>query len=212
MEIQRIDMNTYTRKAHFDYFRSLGYPYVGLTANVEIRELVKHAKENKESVFLYLLYAAGRAANSVREFRQRIEGEGIIEFDYCLTSHTVMKPDGTYAYCEADETLPFHEFLESTKRKQAGVLESGGIEEESNPQSLFFISCLPWISHTAMIQPVPFPADSNPRITWGKYFEEGDKLLLPVTVLAHHALIDGRQIAEFFDRLTLECSSLGTRF
>lgn len=209
MKIQKINMDIYSRKAHFDYFRSMGYPYVGLTANVEVTSAVRAAKENKESVFLYLLYAAGRAANSVREFRQRIEGEGIIEFEYCRTSHTVMKPDGTYVYCEADETLPLSEFLKLTKKKQAEALENGGIEEESNSQSLFFISCLPWMSYTAMIQPVPFPADSNPRITWGKYFEAGDKLLLPVTVLAHHALIDGKQIAEFFDRLTLECNGFG---
>lgn len=206
MKVQRIDMEAYGRKTHFDYFRQMGYPYVGLTANADVTGLVGCAKEKGESVFLYLLYAAGRAANSVKEFRQRIEGQGIIEFDSCKTSHTVMRPDGTYVYCEADETLPFWEFLEVTKKKQAEAVKNGSIEEESDPQSLIFISCLPWISYTSIIQPVPFPADSNPRITWGKYFEEGNRLLLPVTVLAHHALIDGKQIGEFFDKLALECN------
>lgn len=31
-----------------------------------------------------------------------------------------------------------------------------------------------------MVQPVPVPADSNPRITWGKYFQQGGRMLLPV--------------------------------
>ncbi len=202
MYMQKVDMNTYPRKAHFDYFRAMGYPYVGLTSNVDITQVVGKARERGHSSFLYLLYAAGNAANSVKEFRQRIDGDGIVEYEFCRTSHTVMKTDGTYAYCEADPTLGFERFMEETARNQEKVLASGGLEEESDPNSLFFISCLPWVSYTSLIQPVPFPADSNPRITWGKYFTEEGRLMLPVSVLAHHALIDGRQIADFYESLS----------
>lgn len=208
MKIQKIDMTTYSRKAHFDYFCSMGYPYVGLTANVDITDIVKCSKERNESFFLYILYSVGNAANSVREFRQRIEGKEIIEYENCMTSHTVMKPDGTYAYCEADSTLNFEEFLRVTAKNQEKVVIKGSLEEESDPRSLIFISYLPWVSYTSLVQPVPFPADSNPRITWGKYFPEGEKLLLPVSVLAHHALIDGKQIADFYESLSLHLRRL----
>ncbi|TCL54831.1 chloramphenicol O-acetyltransferase type A [Kineothrix alysoides] len=202
MYIQKVDMETYPRKAHFDYFRAMGYPYVGLTSNVDITQAVGKAKVKGQSSFLYLLYAVGNAANSVKEFRQRIDGDGIVEYEFCKTSHTVMKADGTYAYCEADPTLSFEEFLEETARNQEQVLISGGLEEESDANSLLFISCLPWVSYTSLIQPVPFPADSNPRITWGKYFTEKDRIMLPVSVLAHHSLIDGKQIADFYESLS----------
>lgn len=33
MYIQKVDMKTYPRKAHFDLFLAMGYPYVGLTSN-----------------------------------------------------------------------------------------------------------------------------------------------------------------------------------
>lgn len=205
MYIQKIDMESYPRKAHFDYFRSMGYPYVGLTANVDVTEIIGRAKENGHSSFLYLLYAAGNAANSVREFRQRIEADGIVEYEFCRTSHTVMKEDGTYAYCEADPTLELSGFLKETSENQRRVVLSGNLEEKSDPGSLYFISCLPWISYASLIQPVPYPADSNPRITWGKYFRQDGRLLLPVSVLAHHALIDGKQIADFYESLTQKC-------
>ena len=40
--------------------------------------------------------------------------------------------------------------------------------------------------------PTPVPADSNPRITWGKYAQEGERVTMPVSLLANHALVVGR--------------------
>ncbi|WP_342757306.1 hypothetical protein [Kineothrix sedimenti] len=82
-----------------------------------------------------------------------------MEYEFCRTSHTVMKADGTYAYCEADPTLSFERFVEETSGNQEKVLASGGLEEEG-------------------------------------------RLMLPVSVLAHHALIDGRHIADFYESLS----------
>ena len=78
-----------------------------------------------------------------------------------------------------------------------------------DPDELLFLSTLPWLSYTALVQPVPVPADSNPRITWGRYFEQGGRTLLPVTVLCHHALVDGVHIARFFRELEDRLGSLG---
>ena len=55
------------------------------------------------------------------------------------------------------------------------------------------------LSYSNLIQPVPIPADSNPRITWGKYFEETGRVFIPVTVLCHHALVDGVHIGRFYN-------------
>ena len=45
------------------------------------------------------------------------------------------------------------------------------------------------------------PADSNPRITWGKYETHGQDAILPVSLLAHHGLVDGMHIADFYQQL-----------
>ncbi|HIR13578.1 MAG TPA: hypothetical protein IAB31_06615 [Candidatus Choladousia intestinavium] len=60
------------------------------------------------------------------------------------------------------------------------------------------------MSYASLIQPVPVPADSNPRITWGKYFSQSEQILLPVSVLCHHALVDARPISEFYQILSQE--------
>ena len=67
----RIDMSTYARRAHFEYFLSMAYPYVGGTVEVDVTPLYERAKAHGESFFLHMLYATGRAANDVPELRQR---------------------------------------------------------------------------------------------------------------------------------------------
>jgi chloramphenicol O-acetyltransferase type A len=33
---------------------------------------------------------------------------------------------------------------------------------------------------------------------WGKFFQQGDRILLPLGVQGHHALIDGVHIGRFY--------------
>ena len=83
-----INLETYPRRSHYEYFKSLAYPYVGLTANVDVTGLIGFAREREGSTFLACLWAAANAANAVPELRQRIVGNGIVEFDHCDTAHT----------------------------------------------------------------------------------------------------------------------------
>ena len=69
-------------------------------------------------------------------------------------------------------------------------------------ESMYFISTLPWLHYTELIQPVGGGDDSNPRITWGKFQKDFQgREQLPVTLLAHHGLVDGIHIARFFENL-----------
>lgn len=190
MQLRYLDMETYRRKSHFAYFNSLAYPYVGLTVNVDITEFLKEIKEKGLPFFLSICYCVSRAANGVPEFRQRILKGRIGEFDHCRTSHTVALEDGTYCYCTLDDSLPFEEYLAFGAAAQEEAKKKGSI-------------------YTSLIQPVPMPADSNPRITWGKYFRQGEQVLLPVSVLCHHALVDGAHIAEFYRLLAQELKKIG---
>ena len=186
MPYKTLDMSAYRRKAHFDYFRAMACPYVGLTANVDITALLAKVRAEKLPFFLTVCYCAARAANSVPEFRQRIVGEGIVEFDHCPTSHTVALEDGTYCYCTLRADMPFADYILYAQRAQEAAKQRGGIDEDAEEAlDKFFISTLPWLSYTSLIQPTPFPADSNPRITWGKYFRQGEQTLLPLLSLIH---------------------------
>lgn len=197
-----IDMNNYRRRAHFDYFRTMAYPYVGVTAEVDITDFRRVTKEKGCNFFHSFLWCAAQAANLIPEMRQRQVDDHIVEYDFCMTSHTVACADETYVYCDLDATCAYADFLPYAAREQEIARVGGDIDREpQDEEGMYFISTLPWLSHTALVQPVPSPADSNPRITWGKFFTREGKTLIPVSILCNHALVDGRHIAQFYENL-----------
>lgn len=205
----RIDLSTFPRRKHYEYFAAMANPYVGLTVQVNISPLFKRVKKEQLPFFLSMLYALGNAANSIPQMRQRIIDGGITEFSACDSSYTVALPDDTYCYCEVDTQQPFDRFLLSAKEAQKQAAQAASVSDE-DPDTLFFVSSVPWISYTALTLPTPFPADSNPRFTLGRYTVQNDEMvLLPVSVLAHHALVDGLHIARFYDALGRMIDDIG---
>ena len=108
--------------------------------------------------------------------------------------------------------MEFHDYLpyaiQSQERAKNDVCTTN---HDDDINELIFISTLPWFSYTALINPVPIPADSNPRITWGRYFEQDSKTLIPVSVLCNHALVDGLHISRFYsflDQQVIELNEL----
>ena len=198
--MKRIDMATYPRRDHFEHFYGMAYPYVGVTVEVDVTALLTLCREKGYSFYLMVLHAVALAADEVDEFRRRIDDGGIVEYDECPTSHTELKPDGTYAYCTLHHHMPLAEYLQKAEAARAAARKSGSIEEEAEVQSMYFISTLPWLYYTQLIQPVACGDESNPRFTWGKYQQNAEgRMMMPLSVLVHHALADGVHIAKFYD-------------
>ena len=194
-------METYPRRDQFELFNSYAYPYMGLTVNVDITDFLRKVKEREVDFFLSFCWCVYRAANAVPEFKQRIKDGRIVEYPEALMSTTLSMPDGNYCYCDFDCKLPFDEYLPKAREAKRLAIERGKIEEYADVDASLFCSCVPWLSYTALVQPVPQPADSNPRITWGKYFEQNGRVLIPVSTLCNHALMDGRHLSEFYKAL-----------
>ena len=194
-----IDMENYPRRSHFDYFRNLAYPYMGLTANVDVTNLLRFSKAHNGSGFLSILWAAARAANAVPELRQRIEGDAIVEYDHCNTGRTVALPDHTFGKCTTDCRRSLEEFLVYGKQcQEEAAKHTGFVNQDEDESGMIFTSCVPWVAFTQCVQPAPIPADSNPRIVFGKYIREGNRTLMPLHIQCNHALVDGYHLGLFY--------------
>lgn len=199
-----IDMADYPRKAHFDYFRSLQYPYVGVTVDTDVTDALRFSRETGKSFFLTVLHAAALAADGVPELRQRIRGDQIVEYAECPTSHTERTGGAGYCYCTLRHHMDLRTYFEAAEKARERCA-ANGIEEDDDVESMVFISALPWLHYSSLIQPVAGGDESNPRISWGKYEKAASgRTLMPVSLLAHHALVDGIQIAQFFKNLEQE--------
>lgn len=199
MQSQILDLTNDPRRAHFDYFRTMANPYLSVTAECDITALREKTRREKLPFFLSYLYCAANAANGIAELRRRIRGAQAVEYARCDSSHTVALPDGSYCYCRLDCGKPFAEFLPYAQAEVARVKAAPDIDDGEDGESLFFISTLPWLRFTGLSLPTPSPADSNPRITFGKCVEQDGKAFLPVNLTVHHALADGLHVARFFE-------------
>lgn len=210
MGYRYLDMAAYARRDEYDYFRSLAYPYVGVTVHADITPL--HARVRAEGLpfFLSLLYVTSRAANEIPELRQRMRADGIVEYDVCPTSHTVSLGGGRYCYCMLRADCPFDVYLPAAvEAQEAARREASMTESASDAESLFFVSTMPGIAFTSLVQPTPYPADSNPRFMFGKFFAAGDRILLPFSVQVNHALLGGQQLTAFFEALDRHIAAFG---
>lgn len=199
-----IDMTSDPRRAQFALFRGYRVPYVGVSAEVDVTRL----RARQLPFFLTLLHCAIGAANAVPELRRRIVGEQVVEYDACLSSHTVALPDGAYTYCTLDCAQPLERFLPYAAAEVERAKAQRALDDGEDPASLFFVSSLPWLCFTDLTLPVPEPPDSNVRITFGRFFPRDGRVLLPVNLTAHHALADGIHLARFFEELSRRLDDL----
>lgn len=209
MEFVEIDLEQYPRRKHLEYFSSLQYPYVGVTSNIDVTDLVQFCKNKGYSLYLVLLHIATLAADGVPQLRQRIHGKTVREYACCPSSHTELLEDGTYCYCTLHHHMELEDYLAYAQATRLQCRAQGSIDEEEDVESMYFISSLPWLHYSALIQPVAGGNESNPRITWGQYQpDHTGRLQLPVTLLAHHGLVDGIHIARFYQNFESEIRNI----
>ena len=202
MSFRMLDPAAFPRRTQFEYFCSLPNPQVGVTVPVDVTEARRFAGDRDCSFFLVFLHLAALAANSVPELRLRIRGGGIAAYDRCDTSHTELPESGVYCYCTLRHDMPWEAYLPYARETRARCLQHPSLVEDEDVESQIFVSALPWLGYTQLIQPTGGPADSHPRISWGRFAENPEgRLMMPVTLQCHHALVDGIHIARFYDQL-----------
>lgn len=204
MTYREIDISKSPRRAHFEAFLKYPNPHVGVTVEVDVTDLVALCKQNGWSFYLAFIRAAALAANAVPELRRRIRGEGIVEYDRCDTSHIELLEDGTYCYCtlRQEPAQSMTDYMAYAAGARERARSGASIQEDEDVDSLLFITSLPWLHYSAFVQPTAGPRDCNPRISWGRYAPAPrGRLMMPVTLLCHHGLVDGLQMANFYKEL-----------
>lgn len=199
--MKKIEIETWARRKHFEFFKAFDAPHFNVTANVDVTNLYTYAKESNQSFFKLFLYGAVRAANAIPELRYRIRGEEVVEHEVVHPSFTVMLDEDVFNFCAATfyEDLPT--FLqEVTTRMERAVDEV--VVGDDEPDDLLYITSVPWVTFTSIMHPTHQQQhDSVPRIAWGKFERQGERLVMPLSIQAHHALVDGVHIGKYYETL-----------
>lgn len=196
-----LDIQTWNRREHFYFFKKYELPFFNICAEVDVTALQRHVKEHGLSFFVAALYLSTKAANTIEPFRYRLRGERVLLHDVIHAGSTVLLPNEAFTFCYFDYTPNFNAFHAAAKHKLAQIANGGQeFEPREDRDDLVHYSMIPWLSFTSFAHARKLNAeDSIPKIVFGKYHEVEEKLMMPVSVEVHHALLDGLHVGKFFE-------------
>jgi len=196
----KLDLNTWNRKEHFDFFLKFDEPFYHLNLNVDCTHGLIKNKATGHSLFAWYLFSAMKASNAVKEFRYRIAGKEVYEYDIIHVSPTIFREDGTFGFGQIDYQEDFEIFQNNLRTEIDRVSAKSGLFNAPERPDTIHYSALPWFSFTGLSHPRNFgDGDSIPKITFGKIFEQDNKSWLPLSVHVHHGLVDGYHVKKFVE-------------
>lgn len=198
-----INLEEWPRKRHYEFFKELDYPHFNICTNLNFTNTLTFTQKNKLSLFKTVLYAVTKAVNNSESFKYRARENNIVYHEIIHPSYTVMGENDLFSYCMSNYNENMGKFFASANEEMAKVKTKISLAEDYiKRDDLIYLSCLPFISFTGLTHPINMsPADSIPRISWGKLFEENQLSKLPVSVQVNHALVDGIHVSKFLNLL-----------
>lgn len=199
--MRKIEFTNPHRRKHFEYFRTMNHPHYSITANVDITRLLEKIKDESLKFTPVMVYQITNTAHQIKPFLQRIRGTEVVEHDYVHPSFSVStKVSDVFSFCEVKYNGEFKDFYERAIDRIKIMQEDPVFEDEGERDDYLFLSALPWISFTSITHAMHYhPHDCIPRISWGKTIQDGNKTLMPLSLTGHHALIDGKNMGDYYN-------------
>ena len=199
--MQYIDMENWPRREVYDFMSGIKDPFYAVTFTQDVTQLYDYTKAHGLSFYHALTYLVTRAVNSVENFRYDLDGDKVVLLDERVPSFTALRRETELFYfvnVRANGTM--EEFCAQAAERAAAQTTLFG---EEDTRDLLFISCLPWVELTGLTnEGMTDHNDCIPRISWGKWQEEGGRKTLGICLEVNHRLIDGVHIGKFAQELT----------
>ncbi|WP_093668472.1 chloramphenicol acetyltransferase [Tenacibaculum sp. MAR_2009_124] len=196
----KIDIDTWNRKEVFNFFKDFNEPFYGLTVDIDCTIAYDFCKKNNISFFLFYLHRSLLAANKIENFKYRIIGGEVYVYDKVNASPTINRPNGTFGFSYMSYHQEFSEFEKEAKLEIERVQATNTLIPATSGENVIHYSSIPWIKFTSLSHARHFEfEDSCPKITFGKMTDRGSKKEMPMSVHAHHALLDGSHIGQYID-------------
>ncbi len=200
-----IDLEGWDRRDHYRWYRAHAQPQLALTAELDAGGLAGRCEAEGRSLFAGFLRALSRAANAVPALRQRVRSLGgrevLVEHPVVHPAFTVALDGDRFGFASTPLVDDGAAFEAAVRRVSDEARAHGGLTPfDEERDDLLYLSCLPWVRFTHVSHPVRSPGgDWVPRIAWGRLTPVGGRIVVPVNIQVHHALVDGVHLGRFFE-------------
>ncbi len=198
-----IDITTWARRDLFEFFIGFDKPYFNICSRVEVTRLVALLRRRPDvSTTLAYHYFALRIANEIEPFRYRLRDGRVLVHDVINGGTTVLQPNESFTFAYFDYDDDFEKFIRAAQSSVGEVkLGDSAFDPKAADDAIHFTT-LPWVAFTSFSHARNWQTeDSVPKIAFGKFVTEGERVYLPISVEVHHALVDGVHVGRFITRL-----------
>ncbi|WP_164508240.1 CatA-like O-acetyltransferase [Lapidilactobacillus wuchangensis] len=213
MAFKQIDLDNWPRQEIFNHFMDLGTTF-NLTRRLDITILTEIMKTDQVKLYPALIYTITQTMNDRVNFRLDYNQAG--EFGYweeLQPLYTILNPttklfsgvvtplSATYRQFQSAYLADVEQYRQSQQLFPQGVA----------PTNIVNISMIPWTDFSAFsLQNAHEPNYLRPIVTIGQFEKSAGRVLLPVALQAHHAVIDGYDAAWFFNQLQIRLTNFLT--
>ena len=203
MNYTTIDLNAWSRGNLFQFYIDRMRIVMSLTVDIDVKNLKLYSKKTGIPFYPLMLWVVSKVINNHDEFKYSWDNEGnLIRWDYVSPSYTDFHSDDenfTKMVTEySDDLTEFYGRVMADRERY----KNDRAMLDNQPLNFFDVSCLPWVKYkhfdVHVFDEGKFLA---PVVTWGKYEQTEDKLLMPLTMNIHHAVADGFHLSRFFNEV-----------
>src|SRR5882757_6124209 len=196
---QKINLETWERRASFHVFKDFTEPYHGVCLRVDCTATYRYSKHHHLSVFLSLMHRSLVAAHQVENFRTRIVDDTAWRYEQINAGSAVGRANGTIGFGHYQFQQRIDEFVREASIELDRVRQRDDMERYPEANVIRY-SVLPWFDFTSISHARDLAhEDSAPRITFGKITETDGRCTMPVSIHVNHALADGLHVAQFVE-------------
>jgi len=173
-----------------------------MTVKVDAQKTYELAK--KENIPFFNLTSACilETINEIPEFKWRIIGDNVVEYEKINAVSPIMQNDYTIREieikpaCEFGDIFQWSEYVENKKNN---IEDNQYLVEpmKRDEEPIANLSCIPWIDFDSMTNIIASPNQIMPVISWGKLVDEK----IPVSLTASHIFIFGWHFKLFYENL-----------
>jgi chloramphenicol O-acetyltransferase type A len=193
-----LDTATWARREVFEFFRDFDKPYFNVCISLDISNLLTLLHDRGSgNVSLAYHYFALRMANEIEPLRYRLRDGKVVVHEVIHGGTTVLLPNQSFGLAYFDYIRDFDHFLVNARSAVNDARSKGAFSPMADDARIHFTT-LPWLSFTSFSHARNWGReDSVPKIAFGKFTREHNRILLPFSVEVHHALVDGLHVGQF---------------
>lgn len=211
MNYIRFNVETWQRKEHYHVYNEQINCGFSITTKIDITLLRSFIQSHGYRFYPTMIYLLSSLVNAHDEFRLSKKDNDLILWNKVNPNFTIFHNETeTFSSLWCDYSDNIQDFMKNYNHQLNLYKDDYNLAPQpSQIENIFYISSLPWVSFDGFNLNIADIANNfAPIFTMGKFYHEGDKVLLPLAIQVHHAVCDGFHVGRFVNELQKLCNEL----